>query len=286
MDSARVRIVRKQNAPKTFPCPQCGTPGRRKDTHTRQIRDIAYGEIVFIELTVGEYRAACACCKTFRSHVEGIEPRAEYTNRVREAIIDRILDDGMNLERIQKALQRDFLLDLSDGFLYDCLDWKVRQIDMPAYRQWTLENFSATSVLTNSIWATARRCWPPIHWETSRSPLTWFRPMIKATWNGSSTISAVMDSCPKSLSPMGQTCTQLSWLNCCLMLAINSASSTSSRISMTVSLTPFDGFDVSSIRNAVPSDAVGDQVRSSNEPEPAEGTPRRNNRTSSGNIAT
>jgi hypothetical protein len=144
MDSARVRIVQKQNTPKTFPCPQCCTPGRRKDTHTRQIRDIAYGEIVFIELTVGEYRASCACCKTFRSHVEGIEPRAEYTNRVREAVIDRILDDGMNLERIQKALKRDFLLDLSDGFLYDCLDWKVRQIDMPAYRQWTLENFSGT----------------------------------------------------------------------------------------------------------------------------------------------
>jgi hypothetical protein len=41
-------------------------------------------------------------------------------------------------------LKRDFLLDLSDGFLYDCLDWKVRQIDMPGYRQWTLENFSGT----------------------------------------------------------------------------------------------------------------------------------------------
>jgi hypothetical protein len=144
MDSARVRTVRKENAPKTFPCPHCGTLGRRKDTHTRQIRDIAYHEIVFIELTVGEYRAACTCCKTFRSHIEGIEPRAEYTNRVREAVINRVLDDGMNLERIQKALERDFFLDLSDGFLYDCLDWKVRQIDMPGYRQWTLENFSGT----------------------------------------------------------------------------------------------------------------------------------------------
>ena len=132
MDSARVRIVRKCCAPKTFPCPQCGVLGRRKDTHTRQIRDIAYRQVVFIEVTVGEYRAACACCKTFRSHLDGIEPRAEYTNRVREAVIDRLLDDGMNLERIREALHRDFLLDLSDGFLYDCLDWKVRQTDMPA----------------------------------------------------------------------------------------------------------------------------------------------------------
>ena len=144
MDATRVRVLRQSCAPKSFPCPQCGTPGRRKDTHTRSVRDIAYGQIALIELTVGEYRAACTCCKTFRSHVEGIEPRAEYTNRVRDAVIDRLLGDGMSLHRLQQAMQRDFLLDLSDGFLSDCLDWKVRQTDMPAYRQWTLNNFSGT----------------------------------------------------------------------------------------------------------------------------------------------
>jgi hypothetical protein len=144
MDAARVRILRQSCAPKSFPCPQCGTPGRRKDTHTRSIRDIAFGQIALIEVTVGEYRAACTCCKTFRSHVPGIEPRAEYTNRVRDAVIDRLLDDGMSLHRLQQAMHRDFLLDLSDGFLYDCLDWKVRQTDMPGYRQWTRNNFSGT----------------------------------------------------------------------------------------------------------------------------------------------
>ena len=68
----------------------------------------------------------------------------EYTNRVREAVIDRLLDDCMSMERLRQALHRDFHLDLSDGFLYDCLDWKVRQVDMPAYRQWTREHFSGT----------------------------------------------------------------------------------------------------------------------------------------------
>jgi hypothetical protein len=144
MDAARVRIVRRSRAPKTYPCPQCGKRGRRKGTHTRRVRDIAYAQIVFIELTVGEYRVACTCCKTFRSRVEGIEPRAEYTNRVRDAVIDRLLDDGMSLYRVQQAMQRDFLLELSDGFLSDCLDWKVRQTDMPGYRQWTLKHFSGT----------------------------------------------------------------------------------------------------------------------------------------------
>jgi hypothetical protein len=140
----RVRVVRKRCARKTHPCPQCGKLGRRKDTHTRRIRDIAFGEIAIIELTVGEYRADCSCCKTFRSQVNGVEPRAEYTNRVRDVVIDRLLEDGMSLNRLQQSLQREFLLDLSDGFLYDCLDWKVRQIDMADYRQWTLKNFSGT----------------------------------------------------------------------------------------------------------------------------------------------
>src|SRR5215204_3993517 len=110
-----VRVIRRQCTPKTFPCPHCGRRGRRKDTHTRRVRDIALGEVVVIHLTVGEYRARCSCCKTFRSQIPGIEPRAEYTNRVREAVLDRLLDDGMSLHRLQQALRRDFLLELSDG---------------------------------------------------------------------------------------------------------------------------------------------------------------------------
>src|SRR5437667_384209 len=114
----RVRVVQQRCAPKTFPCPHCGKPAPRKDTHTRPVRDLAFGEIVIIELTVGEYRARCSCCKTFRSQFDGIEPRAEYTNRIRNLVIDRLLGDGMSMNRLQQALQRDSLLDLSDGFLY------------------------------------------------------------------------------------------------------------------------------------------------------------------------
>lgn len=140
----RVRVIRRRCAPRSFPCPQCGKSGRRKDTHTREVRDLAYREIVICKITTGEYRARCSCCKTFRSQIEGIEARAEYTNRVREAVIDRLLDDSMSMERLRLAMQRDFLLDLSDGFLYDCLDWKVRQTELPAYRHWTLQHFSGS----------------------------------------------------------------------------------------------------------------------------------------------
>src|SRR5262249_20091994 len=119
-------------------------PGRRKQVHTRRVRDIAYRAILILEIEVGEYRARCSCCKTFRAQVEGVEPRAEYTNRVREAVIDRLLDDSMSMERLRGALQRDFPLDRSEGFLYDGLDWKVRQVDRPSYRQWTVAHFSGT----------------------------------------------------------------------------------------------------------------------------------------------
>ena len=102
------------------------------------------GEIVIIELTVGEYRADCSCCKTFRSQVDGIEPRAEYTNRVRDVVIDRLLEDGMSLNRLQPiaAPTRSSFLNLSDGFLYDCLDWKVRQPTWPGLSSMDPENFS------------------------------------------------------------------------------------------------------------------------------------------------
>lgn len=142
-----VRVEQRRCAPKTYPCPRCGKRGRRKATHTRPVQDIAYGEILIVELTVGEYRARCSCCKTFRSQVAGIEARAQYTNRVREAVINRLLDDGMSMERLRQALRRDFHLELSDGFLYDCLDWKVRQVDLPASRARSLARFSGTLCL-------------------------------------------------------------------------------------------------------------------------------------------
>jgi hypothetical protein len=140
----KVHHVYRRRAPKKAPCPSCGRLGRRKDRHERTVRSIAYQAILLIHVTTAEYRATCDCCTTFRTQVEGIAPKAHYDNKVRDAVLDRILDDRMSLRQIQHALQRDFFLDLSDGFLYDCLDGKIRQLDGAAYRQWTLAHFSGT----------------------------------------------------------------------------------------------------------------------------------------------
>jgi hypothetical protein len=73
-----------------------------------------------------------------------VPPRADYDHLVRQAVLDRILDDGLNVQRVKAAMKRDFLLDLSDGFVYDCLDWHLRSLNLPQRRQQTLERFSGT----------------------------------------------------------------------------------------------------------------------------------------------
>jgi hypothetical protein len=57
-------------------------------------------------------------------------------------VLDRILDDRMSVEAARASLRRDFLLELSDGFVYDCLREHAAALDMADYRRWTLEGFS------------------------------------------------------------------------------------------------------------------------------------------------
>jgi hypothetical protein len=131
-------------APKKAPCPHCGKKAKRVRTHERRVRTIEYRQIVFLKITVGEYRARCGCCATFRTSPEGILPRHKYDNKVREAVLDRILDDGMNVEATRHSLDRDFLLNLSTGFVYDCLYDAAAELDMAAHREKVLRCFSGT----------------------------------------------------------------------------------------------------------------------------------------------
>src|SRR5262245_15497043 len=77
----------RRHAPRKAPCPHCGRPGRRKDFHQRTVRSIAYQAILLVHITTAEYRASCDCCTTFRTQVEGIEPKTHYDNKVREAVL-------------------------------------------------------------------------------------------------------------------------------------------------------------------------------------------------------
>jgi len=139
---APTRVIPVRCAPKKAPCPSCGKMGRRKRIHRRDVRTIAYKEIAILRITYGEYESRCDCCKSFRTHPDDVLPKAKYDNKVREAVLEGILEDQLNVEAVRRRMQRDFLLDLSTGFVYDCLHDAVRQLDMAEHRQQVIERFS------------------------------------------------------------------------------------------------------------------------------------------------
>ena len=137
-----VRVVR--CAPRRHPCPHCGKLGYRKRPLHRRIRSLAYRQVAYLDVHYAEYQAHCGCCKFFRSWPLDVPPKADYDGLVRAAVLDRVLEDGLNIQRTLAAMKRDFFLTVSEGFLYDCLRWKVAQLDLSAHRRMILERFSGT----------------------------------------------------------------------------------------------------------------------------------------------
>jgi hypothetical protein len=137
-----IRVVRR--APKSHPCPDCGKRGRRQRLLHRRIRSLAYRQVAFLDVHYAEYRARCSCRKSFRSWPVDAPAKADYDDLVRTAVLDRLLGDGLNVERTRAAMKRDFLLDLSSGFVYDCLDWQLARLNLPEHRRRCLERFSGT----------------------------------------------------------------------------------------------------------------------------------------------
>jgi Transposase len=129
-------------AAKRHPCPQCGKKGVRVRRLHRRVRTLAYRRVAWLDIHYAEYESRCPCCKYFRSCPAGVEPKADYDNLVRQAVLDRLLEDGLNVERTRAAMERDFWLELSPGYIYDCLDWQLRLLNLPEHRRRTLENFS------------------------------------------------------------------------------------------------------------------------------------------------
>jgi hypothetical protein len=131
-------------APKTHACPHCGKHGRRKRHLHRRLRSLAYRQEAWIDVHFAEYKSRCSCCKYFRSWPLDVPQKAYYDDKVRQAVLDRILEDGLNVERTLAAMRRDFFLPLSEGFVYDCLRWQIARLDLAPHRQLVLAKFSGT----------------------------------------------------------------------------------------------------------------------------------------------
>jgi hypothetical protein len=136
------KVVPIRRQPKTYPCPTCGRHGRRKRRLNRFVRSLDYGRARWLQVFYAEYSGRCACRKSFRSWVPDLCPKAAYDNLVREAVLNRILDDGLNVERTRAAMKRDFLLELSSGFIYDCLEWGLARLNQARQRRQALKHFS------------------------------------------------------------------------------------------------------------------------------------------------
>ncbi len=72
----RVRTIPVRCAPSQAPCLDCGKLGRCKAIHHRRVRTLACKRVVYLDVTYGEYRARCRCCKTFRTTPLGVELKA------------------------------------------------------------------------------------------------------------------------------------------------------------------------------------------------------------------
>jgi Transposase len=137
-------IRRIRCAPRRLPCPRCGRRASRKRILHRRVRSLAYQRVAWLEITYGEYRAHCGCRKYFRSWPLEVPAKADYDLAVRQAVLDRLLRDRLNVQQTLAAMRRDFYLELSEGFIYDCLRWQVGRLDLAVYRRQVLERFSGT----------------------------------------------------------------------------------------------------------------------------------------------
>jgi hypothetical protein len=110
----------------------------------RRVHSLAYRQVAWLDVTYAEYRCHGRCRKYFRTWPLDVPPKAHYDGAVRQAVLDRILLDGLNVARTRQAMRRDFLLELSEGSVYDCLRWKVAQFDLAAHRRLVPPQFSGT----------------------------------------------------------------------------------------------------------------------------------------------
>jgi Transposase len=136
------KVVPVRCQPRTYPCPTCGRHGHRKRRLDRFVRSLAYDQVLWLHVFYAEYTARCDCRKYFRSCPPGVSPKADYDHLVRQAVLNRVLDDGLNVERTRAALRRDFRLAVSSGFVYDCLEWGLAQLNQAQQRRQALQHFS------------------------------------------------------------------------------------------------------------------------------------------------
>src|SRR4051794_13847301 len=79
-------------------------------------------------------RPAAAAASTSAPGPSPAPPRADYDAPAPQAVRAPLLRDRLNVEQTKAAMRRDFLVALSDGFVYDCLRWQLARLDLAEHR--------------------------------------------------------------------------------------------------------------------------------------------------------
>src|SRR5215813_974919 len=134
--------------PKYYPCPQCGTKGKRKRVMTRRIAHVAaLHRRSWIVAEVGVYKARCACCKYFQAAIAGVPSRGRYSLEVRNTVANALIRDRMPYLSVMRRMQEDYRLELSLGYIHDCFIWAHAQINMAAHWEFVRAHFSGVLCL-------------------------------------------------------------------------------------------------------------------------------------------
>ena len=138
----RIRTNRITTA--TFPCPRCGIFGHRINQVETMTRDLGFRERVWIKSVLGIYRAQCLCSVTFQAEDPEAPPRWKFSRQVRECVVNGIVRDRMSVQRLLERMKEDFFLEISEGFVFECLAWADEEFDLKAHFESVAGRFSGT----------------------------------------------------------------------------------------------------------------------------------------------
>jgi transposase len=134
--------------PKYYPCPQCGTKGKRKHVITRRIAHVAaLHRRSWIVADVGVYKARCTCCKYFQAPIAGVPYRGRYSLEVRNTVANALIRDRMPYLSVIRRMQEEYLLTLSLGYIHACFLWAHEQINLEPHWDFVRTNFSGVLCL-------------------------------------------------------------------------------------------------------------------------------------------
>jgi len=141
-----VRQVRR--APRWYPCPHCGQRGKRRRVETRRVIDAMLQRPAILEVTLGVYRPRCSCVTEFRSVHPEVDPGSPYTKRVKQLVVDAVVQDKMAYEDVQRKMEREFCLRLPISTIFRWVNEAADRIDLNRdYHPWALAQASGTITL-------------------------------------------------------------------------------------------------------------------------------------------